>query len=73
MQFKIVSVIALAALAAALPTEDIQKRTDSQDAANKCSQGQTLKCCNQVNSGINLLPIGVQCVNIDCMSTLDNW
>jgi hypothetical protein len=73
MQFKIVSVIALAAMAAALPTEDIQKRTDSQDAANKCSQTQTLKCCNQVAPGINLLPIGVDCVSVNCKSTFYNW
>ncbi len=72
MQFKIISVLALAMMAAALPTEDIEKRNDSQDAANKCSQGLTLKCCNQVNSGINVLPIGIQCVNVNGMSSFPN-
>jgi hypothetical protein len=68
MQFKIVSVLTLATMALALPTADIEKRTDSQDAANKCSQTQTLKCCNQVVPGINLLPIGIDCVTVNGMS-----
>ncbi len=66
MQFTIISVLSLAVMALALPAE-MEKRTDSQDAANKCSQTQTLKCCDSVNTGINLIPIGVNCVNINGM------
>jgi hypothetical protein len=70
MQFKVISVLAFAMLAAALPTEEIVKRTDSQDAANKCSQGQTLKCCNNVLAG--LIPVGVSCIDINCESSFQN-
>lgn len=67
MQFKVLSVLALAMVAAAAPAP-----TDSQEAANKCSQGQTLKCCNQVIQGVLGLPIGLNCVNINCEPFFQN-
>ena len=69
MQFKIFSLFALATLATALPS--VGKRTDSQEAANQCSQSQTLKCCDSLVSGVGVI-LGVNCVNINCKSSFQD-
>lgn len=77
MQFKnIVAFVSLAVMASALPTENLVERTEptpGQTLQNQCSQGQTVKCCNSVTQGlVNVLPIGLNCVDIDRKKSIDS-
>ncbi|KAL8949277.1 MAG: hypothetical protein Q9222_004600 [Ikaeria aurantiellina] len=75
MQFKnIVAFVSLAVMATALPAENLVERTTpGQTLQNKCSQGQTAKCCNSVTKQLlSLIPVnvGLNCVDVDVISVL---
>lgn len=70
MQFKnIIAFVSLAVMASALPADNIMARTTpGQEEQNKCSQGQTAKCCNSVTEQlVNLIPVnvGLGCTDLD--------
>ncbi|KAL9023490.1 MAG: hypothetical protein Q9196_007167 [Gyalolechia fulgens] len=75
MQFKnIIAFVSLAAMTSAIPADKLVARTTpGQEAQNQCSQGQTAKCCESVTNttvGGIVLPIGLNCVDIDVVSVL---
>lgn len=63
MQFKtLVTFVSCAAMAVALPAENIVARTTpGQDAQSKCNANLEVQCCNSVIAGI-----GLGCVDLDC-------
>ncbi|KAI4245152.1 MAG: hypothetical protein LQ352_006636, partial [Teloschistes flavicans] len=75
MQFKsIVAFVSLAAMAVALPAENLLERTTpGQTEQNMCKQGQKAKCCDSVTKTlVGLVPInlGLNCVDLDLISVL---
>lgn len=73
MQFKnIIAFVSLAVMATALPAENLVPRTTpGQGIQDQCTSTQTAKCCNAVTQkvfGLITVPVGIGCVDLDCMA-----